>query len=146
MDAERHPILLKEKSINYGEDRKKMSSPREVISLMNEVFSCSSLAEEYLYLLCLDTKCHLLGVFEVTHGTVDSSLVSPREVYQRALLCGACGIILVHNHPSGDPAPSKEDIKATERIRESGKILNIPLQDHIIIGENDFFSFAYNEM
>lgn len=91
-------------------------------------------------MIATDTKQKVLGVFEISHGTVNTSLISPREVFIRALLCGADYIILVHNHPSGNSHPSMEDKKVTERIKECGELMNIKLLDHIIIGD-DYYSF-----
>ena len=85
-------------------------------------------------MISLDYKCHPLGFFEVSHGTVNSSIVDPRSVFIRALLSGATSIILCHNHPSGDCTPSKEDVLLTKRIKEGGELLGIELLDHVIIG------------
>ena len=98
------------------------------------------MAEEYVYLICADTKCHISGVFELSHGSADSSVLKPREVFIRALLAGAVNIILVHNHPSGDPTPSRDDFQITGRIRESGKMIGVELIDHIIIGDPEYYS------
>lgn len=76
----------------------------------------------------------------VSRGTVNASCATPREIYIEALRFRACGIILLHNHPSGDPAPSREDCLFTERIREAGSLMGVPLLDHIIIGDNSYVS------
>lgn len=91
--------------------------------------------EEYLYLICMNTKNKVIGVFELTHGSVNSSMFSTREVYQKALLANAVSIILMHNHPSGDPTPSRQDIEVTKRASEAGNIIGIELLDHIIVGD-----------
>ena len=88
----------------------------------------------------LNTKNHIVGVMEVTRGTLDSSLVHPREVFRGAILHNAASIILCHNHPSGDSAPSREDMKVTERIKQAGKVLGIDLLDHVIIGNGEYTS------
>jgi DNA repair protein RadC len=77
----------------------------------------------------------------ISRGTVNSSLLTPREVFIEALKYHAVSVILLHNHPSGDPAPSKEDLLLTRRMKEAGSILNIPVIDHIIIGDNKYCSF-----
>lgn len=118
-----------------------LSSPESVADLVNTLYNLCDLTEEYVYMLAVDTKNNPVGAFEVSHGTVDCSVVAPREIFMRALLCGAAKIILVHNHPSGNPQPSSEDIKLTERIQQAGDIMGIKLLDHIIVGENEFFSF-----
>lgn len=128
-------------------DRKKVTSsyltePEIVAKFMENVFSLSSKAEEYLYLICLTNKCKAINVFEVSHGTIDSALVGIREIMIRALLSGAAAIMVVHNHPSGDPLPSKEDCVVTEKIKQACEILGLKLFDHIIIGYKCYYSFA----
>ena len=88
-----------------------------------------------------DTKNHLLGEEMIFKGTVNASLVSPREVFLAAMSYHAVGILLVHNHPSGDPAPSQADLDFTQRILEAGELLGISLLDHIIIGDCRYLSF-----
>ena len=89
-----------------------------------------------MYMLCLNTKLRLNGIFEVSHGNVNSSICSSREIFQKALLGNAVSIILIHNHPSGDCTPSREDIKVTEKLKEAGKIVGVEVLDHIIIGQS----------
>lgn len=108
--------------------------------MMNEVFWLKEKAEEYVYMLAFDTKIQMLGVFEISHGTFDSSFVDMKSVFTRALHVGASCIILVHNHPSGNVEPSKDDILVTERMKEAGKLLGIELIDHLIIGTGGFKS------
>ena len=95
---------------------------------------------EVLKLLLLNTRSRLISEMDVSVGTVDMALVSPRELFLEALHKNAASIILLHNHPSGDPAPSKEDVRITRRVQEAGKLLGIGLLDHIIIGDNCFIS------
>lgn len=99
------------------------------------------LKQEHLKLLLLDTKIKLIGEKDVFVGTKDASLVSPRELFIEALQKQASNVILLHNHPSGDPTPSKEDILVTKRIQAAGKMIGIELLDHIIIGNNCYISF-----
>ena len=98
------------------------------------------LEQENLKLLLLNTKNILLRDITVSRGTVNASCATPREIYIEALRFRACGIILLHNHPSGDPAPSREDCLFTERVREAGSLMGVPLLDHIIIGDNSYVS------
>lgn len=98
--------------------------------------------QEYMKLVMLNTKSKLIGESELSKGTVNMSLVSPRELFIEALNKGAVFIILIHNHPSGDPSPSKDDILISRRISEAGKLLGIELLDHIIIGDNCYVSLA----
>jgi DNA repair protein RadC len=88
----------------------------------------------------LDTKNRLLSWETVSLGTLSTSVVHPREVFKGAILANAASIILCHNHPSGDPKPSAEDIAITKRLAEAGKILGIDVLDHIIFGEEGFVS------
>ena len=89
---------------------------------------------ERFWVLCLDRKNRLLKRVEVTKGTATSCLAHPREVYREAIKQGATAIIAVHNHPSGDPAPSRADIQVTRQLRESAKIIGIDMHDHVIVG------------
>ncbi len=92
-------------------------------------------AAEHLYVLCLNRKNRLLGrPFLVTKGTVSSSLFSPREMFREAVRLSASAVILAHNHPSGDPSPSSEDLTATREAVAAGKILGIPVLDHVVLG------------
>ena len=96
---------------------------------------------EYIMLLLLDSGLHLIDECILSKGTVNASLVSPREIFIHALQAQAAGIMLLHNHPGGNPAPSGNDIRITERIMQIGMLTDIPLFDHIIIGDNKYFSF-----
>ena len=98
------------------------------------------LKQESMKLLLLNTKVKLIGETNISKGTVNASLISPRELFVEALQKNAVSIILLHNHPSGDPTPSKEDILITRRIRDAGELIGIELLDHIIIGNNCFTS------
>ena len=96
---------------------------------------------EYIMLLLLDSGMHLIEEHILSKGTVNASLISPREVFICALQAQAAGVMLLHNHPGGNPVPSDNDFKVTERIRRVGQLTDIPLIDHIIIGDNRYFSF-----
>ncbi|RKM62607.1 DNA repair protein RadC [Butyrivibrio sp. XB500-5] len=96
---------------------------------------------EKVILLCLNNKLRLIEECLLSIGTVNSASLSPRDVYMHALKTGASGIILIHNHPGGDPTPSRADVAITNKIRESGIMLDIALRDHIIIGDKSFYSF-----
>ena len=100
------------------------------------------LEKEYVYLLMFDSKHKLLKELRLSEGTINSSLLSPREVFVEALRYEAVFIILVHNHPSGDPTPSRQDIEITESIFKAGKMIGINLSDHIILGNNCYVSLA----
>ncbi len=96
---------------------------------------------EYIVLLLVDSGMHLIEEHILSKGTVNASLISPREVFICALQAQAAGVMLLHNHPGGNPVPSDNDFKVTERIRRVGQLTDIPLIDHIIIGDNRYFSF-----
>lgn len=139
--------LVKERGINYGMDR--ADSPAGAAQLAEQAFGLGSMAEEHACMVSLDSGCRVTGVFLVSKGTADRSLITPRELYIRALLVGAVQIILIHNHPSGRAVPSELDIKMTERIKKAGEMLGIPLADHIIIaggGSSGHFSFKQEGM
>lgn len=127
--------LVKESSRIYDVEGK-ISSPLDVKNYIEEIFRLSNQAEEVMVMLVLDIKNNVIGAFEVSRGSLNASIVHPREVFKRALLLNGASIILAHNHPSGDTTPSKEDIKTTRRLVEGGDILGINVLDHLIIGDN----------
>lgn len=98
--------------------------------------------QEHMKLLMLNTRSRLVGECELSKGTVNMSVLSPRELFVEALQKNAVYIILLHNHPSGDPTPSKEDVLVTRRIKEAGMLIGIELLDHIIIGDNCYVSMT----
>jgi DNA repair protein RadC len=98
------------------------------------------LEQETFWSLLLDGKQRLRRTVVVTTGTLTASLVHPREVFRLAVREAAAALIVAHNHPSGDPEPSAEDLAVTERLRQAGEVLGIPLQDHVILGEESFVS------
>lgn len=98
------------------------------------------LEHEEVHMLLLDSKAHLMAESCVSKGTVNASIIEPRELYIEALEKRAVGVILLHNHPSGDPTPSKEDLSFTNRVKKTGEIIGIPLLDHIVIGNNTYIS------
>lgn len=131
-------ILMKEKGINYNDAA--MNCPENIALMMQSLLHMDELAEEHCYMIALNSSCKVLGVFFVSKGTVNASLVSSREVFLRAMLIGAVQIILCHNHPSGNITPSDSDIKLTKQMKEAGELLNILLVDHIIIGRDNYLS------
>jgi DNA repair protein RadC len=97
-------------------------------------------AQEVFCALLFDGKQRVTAYAEITRGTLTASLVHPREVFGAAVRMGAASVIVAHNHPSGDPEPSAEDLAVTERLRQAGEILGIPLLDHLVIGRDSFVS------
>ena len=98
------------------------------------------LKKEYMKAILLNIKCGLISIEEISVGSINSSIVHPREVFSPAIKKSCASILLVHNHPSGDPAPSQEDLNITRRLAEGGKILGIEVVDHIIIGDGTYVS------
>jgi DNA repair protein RadC len=131
--------VVKETSGRY-DVRKKIQSPNDIFNIAQNVIYANEYAEENLWLITLDTKNNITGIFTVSTGSLNSSIVHPREIFKRAVLQNAASIIICHNHPSGDPTPSQEDINTTKRIYDAGKILGIELLDHVIIGDNKYTS------
>ena len=119
-------------------------SPSSVAAYYTE--QMRHLNREIIKLLMLDSSCALIKEMTISEGTVNASLLSPREVYVEALKANAVNIILLHNHPSGNPAPSSDDISSTAKIIETGKMIGIRLLDHIIIGDRKYFSFKEEGM
>ena len=102
--------------------------------------------QEHMKLLMLNTKAKLLGETTISKGTVNASLITPRELFIEALQKNAVSIIILHNHPSGDPTPSRDDMLTTKRILDAGALIGIELLDHIIIGNNCYMSFREEGM
>jgi DNA repair protein RadC len=98
------------------------------------------LKKEYMKAILLNIKCGLVSIEEISVGSINSSIVHPREVFAPAIKKSCASLILVHNHPSGDPTPSQEDINITRRLVEGGKLLGIEIVDHIIIGDGKYAS------
>lgn len=139
------PCLVKDSGVNYPEE-KNLDGPAKISNMMRKVFDADKKAEEHVWLLSMDSKMKLLGILEVSHGTVNTASVAPREIFIRLLLTGAASFVLVHNHVSGCVEPSKEDVETTKRMSVVGALMNIPLLDHIIIGGLNQFSFKKEKM
>ena len=92
-------------------------------------------------MFCLSTRHHLLGYHELSRGTIDATMVSPREVFKIALLANAAAILIGHNHPSGDPTPSPADIDITSRLARASDLINVSLIDHLIVATDRYVSF-----
>lgn len=100
------------------------------------------LPQEEFHVLLLDVRHRVLREHLVTRGTLDASLIHPREVFRLAILERAAGIILAHNHPSGDPAPSPEDRRVTRQLSDAGRAVGIPVLDHVVVGDGRYASFS----
>jgi len=98
-------------------------------------------AKEHFKLILLNPRNKIVGISTISIGTLNASLVHPREVFKDAIMHNAASVVLAHNHPSGDPEPSEDDLKITKKLVDSGKILGIEVIDHIVIGKNNYYSF-----
>jgi DNA repair protein RadC len=116
-----------------------LSSPQEVANFLMEEMRYYQ--KEYFRAILVNTKNKIISLEDISVGSLNSSIVHPREIYNLAVKKSAAAVILVHNHPSGDPTPSREDLEVTKRLVEAGKILGINVLDHIIIGEGRYLSF-----
>ena len=124
----------------YPAQRQQVRSPSDVMGCIGSKLGAEEV--EVFTVLLLDAQNSVLALHEVTRGILNSSLVHPREVFRAAIAYGAGGIILAHNHPSGNPAPSADDKAVTRQLVEAGKLLDMPVYDHVIIAADQYFSFA----
>jgi len=118
----------------------RIREPEDVVRLFRD--RLRDLQVEEFHLLALDSQSQVLREVLVTRGLLNSSLVHPREVFRAAIAEAAAGIIVVHNHPSGDPTPSAEDRAVTQQLAAAGRLLDLPLYDHVVIAGDRFVSFA----
>ena len=139
-DTDRIGQLVKEETYAYEMDKCVIDSPEKAAELIEYVFDASNLTQEYFWLIALNGARQVAGVFVVTVGTLMSSLVHPREVFQRAILAGAASILVAHNHPSAALDVSPQDKDVTKRLKLAGELLGITLDDHIIVGGGAFVS------
>lgn len=128
--------LVKESSMLYKQRR--VRSPQDSYELFKEYLG--EVDREHFVAMCLDTKNQPTNISTVHIGSLNASIVHPREVMKTAILSNSSSIICCHPHPSGDPTPSPEDIEVTERLTEAGKLIGIELLDHIIMGDDRFIS------
>ncbi len=142
--------VIKEKEYEYScISVQKLGCPDDLMQICSKTLELTKEPEEVFGMITLDTKNNITGYFEVSRGTINSSIVHPREVFKRAILQNASSVVFIHNHPSGETEPSHEDIVLTNRLEECGKILGIRLLDHIIIGDEDrenYYSFKEEGM
>ncbi len=126
--------LVRDGHINTGHFKPTLtvSSPETVAGFMQA--TCNTLDREAFFVLLMDTRNQIIAVHPCSVGSVNASIVHPRETFKAAIVAGAAAIICVHNHPSGDPTPSKEDIAITSRLVEAGVLLGIPVFDHVVMG------------
>ena len=131
--------LVREGDFPFAE-RTQVSTPADVAAVLQAYFADKD--REEVVVLLLDSAHTVLGVSQVSVGGLAASIVEPRQVFKVAILANAAAIILAHAHPSGNPEPSREDIRITRQLVEAGKLLGIPLHDHIVIAEKTYTSLA----
>lgn len=121
-----------------------LDTPEKVAVYITDAFDRDPTVEWFI-VIPLNRKNKPFGRVLVTKGTASSCLVNPREVLRPCILSNACGFIVAHNHPSGDPAPSRADIQVTRQLREAGKTMGIDLIDHVIVGDKYSKPYSFNE-
>jgi len=119
-------------------DRPRIQSPEDAAALL--LYEMSALEQEHLRALLLDTRHQVLKMHDVVRGSVNSAQVRIAEIFREAVRVNAVALILAHNHPSGDPTPSAEDIALTRQAQEAGRLLDIAVLDHLVIADNRFVS------
>ena len=128
----------------HNTKKQKITKAEEIYNLFR--FKIIGLKQEKLIAVFLNTKNEIIEYKTIFVGTQNKSIIHPREIFNAAIKHSAIKMIIIHNHPTGDVTPSQEDIQFTENIKEIGNLLQIPIIDHIILGENAFFSFFDNHM
>ena len=133
--------LVKEHSGLYDLD-KKIASSTQAADICRQLYDMHELSYEKMVILTLDTQLQVVGCFEVARGTIDESVIYPREIATRALLTNAKAVILAHNHPSGTSKPSAADINMTKKVKDVLAMLGMNLLDHIIVAHDKTYSMA----
>lgn len=121
-------------------DKPRLTSPDEVVRFLRPRFG--GLTEEIFLVVSVDVKNRPIAVHEIARGSGESVSFKPREVFEEAIKIGASGIVVAHNHPSGDPTPSGDDERLTVRLKEGAELLGLRFLDHVIIAEERYFAFA----
>ena len=124
---------------------KVIKNPEAIRDIAVNVLELHEYSEEAFVIITTDTKNKVTGVFQVSQGSLNASIVHPREVFKRALMQNSNAIFLVHNHPSGNTRPSSEDITITKRLIEAGELLGIKVLDHVIIGNDAHSYYSFKE-
>lgn len=135
-------VLVKRLMMTSSKKMNKITSPKDVYDYAKSELYCQK--KEHFVVLLMDTKNQIIKSEVVSIGTLNASLVHPREVYREAIKVAANAMILIHNHPSGNATPSQEDRLLTQRLIEAGKIIGIAILDHVIIADHNFYSLKEN--
>ncbi len=136
----RYRVMLVREAESTFTSYPRFQNSRDLFESFREEFV--ALDREYFVMITLDSKNRTIGYHTISIGSLSTSVVHPRECLKAALLDSSAAVIFLHNHPSGDPAPSLEDRECTKRLTAAAKILGIRVLDHVICGETDYFSFA----
>ena len=115
-----------------------IKTPEDVVNILSADYDAAVV--EMAQMLALGTKNKIIGIFTISTGSLNASIIHPRDIFQRAILSNAASVILAHNHPSGDPTPSSEDIELTNKLVQVGKMMDLPILDHVVIGDGKFVS------
>jgi DNA repair protein RadC len=131
--------IVRDSDVTVITPQHNLSTPAAAADIIRSYLAGSD--REHFVVVMMSTKNQVIGLNTVSVGHLSGALVHPREVFKAAIIANAHSIIIAHNHPSGDPHPSQEDANITDIIQKAGELLQIRLLDHIIIGENDYYSF-----
>lgn len=138
-------IELSKRFVAAGENNKiKLKSPHDVLNFVRPELQYAT--QEIFKVILLDVKNQLIAIPEISRGILNQSLVHPREVFREAIRRSSAAVILVHNHPSGDPEPSDDDIKITQKLSAAGELLGIEVLDHLIIGKGEYVSMKEKQL
>lgn len=131
----KYELFMKQTAVHESEIDYNIKDPNTVYDFAVNIMELNSVPQEVFVIIMLDSKGGIIGYSEISRGTLNGSMVHPREVFKPAIVQNACSIIALHNHPSGDSTPTREDIEVTDRLREAGKLIGIELCDHVIVGD-----------
>ena len=141
LNKDRVATLEKKKETSY--EAFNLDSPSKIYRMICDVFRDNVLPEEHTWVIAVNGDNFPIGIFEVSCGAGNYTIINSREVFMRLCLIGAIRFIAVHNHPSGNPRPSSEDFKSTQNLIEAGKMMHIPMLDHIIAGDTAMSKYSY---
>ena len=139
LDEERKPMLVKDFMCDYDVMH---PDPESIYKMMSEVFHADRLAEERAWLISMNTKLKPKGIFEVSHGKINQSLIGIQEIFTRLLLSGGNHFVIVHNHPSGNLKPSRQDMEITKQVKNAAQLMRITVLDHLILTDAGYYSFS----
>lgn len=144
-DRDKNLALVCEDVVKY-EGAQVLDSPNAVYNFIKETLHLEEYAEENLYAIGVSASGGVTGFFKISQGTSNSSLTNPAGIFRRLLLDNSSSFFMVHNHPSNRVEPSQADLQMTNNLKKAGKMLEIPLLDHIIVGEESYYSFREKDL